>query len=127
MKSAWNQCGTRSPWVCNLTVTINNEKKPFNDARVRRALTLAIHRGSIEGAVADLGDEVRRRLLRPGSEFAIPESELVKLAGFGKNIEASRKEARQLLKEAGVPEGFSFTLKNRERERALRSDRRLRH
>ena len=52
-------------------------------------------------------------LLRPGSEFAIPESELVKLAGFGKNIEASRKEARQLLKEAGVPEGFSFTLKNR--------------
>ena len=69
--------------------------------------------GSIQGAVADFGDEVCRRALRPGSEFATPESELVKLAGFGKNIEASRKEARRLLKEAGVPEGFSFTLKNR--------------
>ena len=52
-------------------------------------------------------------LLRPGSEFASPEAELSKLTGFGKNIDAARKEARRLLKEAGVPEGFSFTLKNR--------------
>jgi peptide/nickel transport system substrate-binding protein len=52
-------------------------------------------------------------LLRPGYELATPEVELAKLVGFGKNIEASRKEARRLLKEAGVPEGFSFTLKNR--------------
>jgi peptide/nickel transport system substrate-binding protein len=52
-------------------------------------------------------------LLRPGYELATPEAELTKLAGFGKNIDAARKEARKLLKEAGVPEGFSFTLKNR--------------
>lgn len=33
-----------SPWLCVLTVAINNEKKPFDDPRVRRVLTLAIDR-----------------------------------------------------------------------------------
>ena len=115
VKTAGNQVTVQeSPWVCNLTVTINNEKKPFDDVRVRRALTLAIDRWGASKALSQISVmKYVGGLLRPGSEFAIPESELVKLAGFGKNIEASRKEARQLLKEAGVPEGFSFTLKNR--------------
>ena len=103
-----------SPWVCNLTVTINNEKKPFDDVRVRRALTLAIDRWDASKALSQISVmKYVGGLFRPGSEFATPESELVKLAGYGKNIEASRNEARKLLKEAGVPEGFSFTLKNR--------------
>ena len=103
-----------SPWTCNLTVTINNEKKPFNDARVRRALSLAIDRREASRALSGISlMKFVGGLFRPGSEFATPEAELSKLTGFGKNIEASRKEARRLLKEAGVPEGFSFTLKNR--------------
>jgi peptide/nickel transport system substrate-binding protein len=115
VKTAGNQVAVQeSPWVCNLTVAINNEKKPFDDVRVRRALTLAIDRWEASKALSQISVmKYVGGLLRPGSEFAIPESELVKLAGFSKNIEASRKEARQLLKEAGVPEGFSFTLKNR--------------
>ena len=52
-------------------------------------------------------------IFRPGSEFATPPAELAKLPGFGKNIEAARAEAKRLLKEAGVPDGFSFVLKNR--------------
>lgn len=103
-----------SPWTCNLTVTINNEKKPFNDVRVRRALTLAIDRQEASKALSRISlMKFVGGLFRPGSQFATPEAELAKLAGFGKNIEAARKEARRLLKEAGVPEGFSFTLKNR--------------
>ena len=103
-----------SPWVCNMTVAINNEKKPFDDVRVRRALTLAIDRweGSKELSKISIMKPVGG-LLRPGSAFATPEAELEKLAGFGKDIAAARREARRLLKEAGVPEGFSFTLKNR--------------
>jgi len=103
-----------SPWICNLTVTINSEKKPFNDPRVRRALTLAIDRWNASKALSKISlMKYVGGVFRPGSQFATPESELVKLAGFGKNIEASRKEARALLKAAGVPDGFSFTLKNR--------------
>src|SRR2546426_405671 len=33
-----------SPWDCGLLVTMNHEKKPFDDKRVRRALTLALDR-----------------------------------------------------------------------------------
>ena len=104
-----------SPWICNLTVDINNERKPFDDPRVRRALSLAVDRweASRELSRVTFLKEVGG-VLRPGSEFAASEAELTKLAGFGKDIEASRREARRLLKEAGVPEGFSFTFKNRD-------------
>jgi len=103
-----------SPWICNMTVAINNEKKPFDDVRVRKALTLAIDRWEGSRALSQISImKPVGALMRPGSEFAAPEAELTKLAGFGKDSEASRKEARRLLKEAGVPEGFAFTLKNR--------------
>jgi peptide/nickel transport system substrate-binding protein len=49
----------------------------------------------------------------PGTEFATPPAELEKLAGYWRDINRSRSEARRLLKEAGVPDGFAFTLKNR--------------
>jgi peptide/nickel transport system substrate-binding protein len=103
-----------SPWACNILVALNNEKKPFNDVRVRRALNLAIDRNEASKALSQIS--VMKYIggaFRPGSEFATPPAELTKLAGFGKDIEASRKEARRLLKEAAVPEGFSFVLKNR--------------
>jgi peptide/nickel transport system substrate-binding protein len=103
-----------TPWACNILVSINNEKKPFNDVRVRRALTLAIDRWGASKALSQISVmKYVGGLLRPGSEFAIPESELTKFPGFGKNLDASRKEARRLLKEAGVADGFAFTLKNR--------------
>jgi peptide/nickel transport system substrate-binding protein len=115
VKTAGNRVVVQeSPWVCSLTVTLNNEKKPFSDTRVRRALTLAIDRWGASQALSKISVmKYVGGLFRPGSEFATPESELAKLPGFGKNIEAARKEARRLLKEAGVADGFSFTLKNR--------------
>jgi peptide/nickel transport system substrate-binding protein len=42
-------------------------------------------------------------MLRPGYPDALPESELVKLPGYSKDIEKSRAEAKRLLAEAGVP------------------------
>src|SRR5207249_10100976 len=49
----------------------------------------------------------------PGTPFATPPAELEKLAGYWRDLIKSRAEARRLLKEAGVPEGFVFTFKNR--------------
>ena len=49
----------------------------------------------------------------PGTPYATPPAELEKLAGYGRDINAARAEAKRLLREAGVPDGFSFTFKNR--------------
>ena len=103
-----------SPWDCILMVAINHEKKPFDDKRVRRALTLALDRHTGSKALSQIaivksiaGVQV------PGTPFATPPEELNKLAGYWTDAEKSRAEAKKLLKEAGVPEGFSFTFKNR--------------
>jgi peptide/nickel transport system substrate-binding protein len=102
-----------SPWDCILLVALNHEKKPFDDKRVRRALTLALDRyeGSRVLSQIAIVKEVAG-IQVPGTPFATPPEALATLAGYGKNIEAARQEARRLLKEAGA-EGLSFTFKNR--------------
>ena len=102
-----------SPWVCNLVVSFNVEKKPFDDARVRRALSLAIDRWKGADALSRIA-LVREvgGLLRPGYDLATPNAELEKLPGFGRDIAKARAEARKLLQEAGVP-NLRFKLTNR--------------
>lgn len=104
-----------SPWTCSLYVALNNERPPFSDVRFRKALTLAIDRWAGSQALSQIAivKEVGG-LQRPGSPFAVPPDQLVTFAGYGRDINAAREQARRLLREAGVPEGFSFTLKNRD-------------
>jgi peptide/nickel transport system substrate-binding protein len=102
-----------SPWNCSIQVSMNQEKKPFQDKRVRRALTLALDRYAGSAAlsrIAVVKDVAGIQV--PGTPWATPPEELKKLAGFGTDINAARAEARKLLKEAGA-EGLSFTLTNR--------------
>jgi peptide/nickel transport system substrate-binding protein len=102
-----------SPWDCILMVGINHEKKPFDDKRVRRALTLAVDRYEGSKALSQIAIvKAVAGVQVPGTPFATPPDELAKVAGYWKDINASRAEARRLLKEAGA-EGLSFTFKNR--------------
>jgi peptide/nickel transport system substrate-binding protein len=103
-----------SPWDCILLVAINHEKKPFDDKRVRRALTLALDRHTGSKALSQIAIvKAVAGVQVPGTPFATPPEELNKLAGYWTDAAKSRAEARRLLKEAGVPEGFEFTFKNR--------------
>jgi peptide/nickel transport system substrate-binding protein len=103
-----------SPWNCLILVALNHDKKPFDDKRVRKALTLALDRYQGSQALSKIAivKEVAGVQV-PGTPFATPPAELEKLAGYGKDIAKNRAEAKRLLKEAGVPDGFSFTYTNR--------------
>lgn len=104
-----------SPWITSLIVIINTEKKPFDDPRVRRALNLALDRWGGSDALSKITFvKPVGGLMRPGSGFDRPETELLKLPGFARDTNAAKEEAKKLLREAGVPDGFSFTLKNRD-------------
>src|SRR2546422_8669004 len=103
-----------SPWDCLSLVAINHERKPFDDKRVRRALTLALDRYEASrnlSRIAVVKDVAGIQV--PGPPWATPPQELEKLAGYGRDIAKARAEARRLLREAGVPDGFAFTFKNR--------------
>ena len=104
-----------SPWNCGVVVAINHDKEPFRDRRVRRALSLALNRYEAAGALSKMAivrDVAGVQV--PGSPFATPPSELMKLAGYWRDIRESRSEARRLLAEVGVPDGFQVVLKNRD-------------
>jgi peptide/nickel transport system substrate-binding protein len=95
-------------------VAMQNTVKPFNDIRVRKALTLGFDRytgGKVLYHLTGLKDV--GGLMRPGTEWAIPQADLEKIPGFWRDAEKSRAEAKRLLAEAGYPNGFKTVMKNR--------------
>ncbi|MGH1427894.1 MAG: ABC transporter substrate-binding protein [Arenicella sp.] len=82
------------------TVSGAGGRNPFSDARVRRAVSLAVNRD----AIAD----------RIMGNFAVPANQYLHPKMFGTDKNAKRLSfnpelARQLLSEAGYPEGFDVT------------------
>jgi len=103
-----------SPMTASLVITFNAERAPFNDARVRRALSLAIDRWGGQdpmGRLTIFG--LAGGFLRPGDTvYARSREELSRLPGFLPDMAANRAEARRLLAEAGVA-NLTVTFTNR--------------
>jgi peptide/nickel transport system substrate-binding protein len=103
-----------SDWNCGSDLFFNHKKKPFDDVRVRRALSLAIDRWGGAPALSKIAVvKTVGGIVFPGSPLAATKDELQQMAGFWPDIEKSRVEAKRLLKEAGA-ESLSFELLNRD-------------
>ena len=102
-----------APWICVNYIVPNTKVKPFDDVRVRQALTLAIDRYAGSASlqkitiVKDVGG-----LMRPGGPFAQADADLQKIAGYSTDAAAAKTKAKQLLADAGVP-NLSFKFLNR--------------
>ncbi len=102
-----------SDWNCALQFLPNHRRKPFDDVRVRRALTLAVDRRAGSKYLSKIAIvKTMGGVVFPGHPLAATEEELSKIAGYWPSIEKSRAEAKRLLKEAGA-EGLEFVLLNR--------------
>jgi ABC-type transport system substrate-binding protein len=93
---------------------INTTIEPFNDARVRRAMHLAVDRSEFRdifgGGIAPIGTP-----FPPNSWFGRTEEEALQVPGIRQGPNGGKHpddvaEAKRLLAEAGVPEGFEVTI-----------------
>ena len=97
-----------------LGTLINTTIEPFNDVRVRRAMHLAVDRAEFReifgGGIAPMGTP-----FPPETWFGRGEEEASQIPGFRLAPEGGKhagdiEEARRLLAEAGVPEGFKVNI-----------------
>jgi peptide/nickel transport system substrate-binding protein len=89
----------------SLVLTFDTRKPPFNDPRVRLAVDLAIDRGLINDEILAGTGEILQGQLLTKETF-----------GFNPNLKARPYDparAKQLLAEAGYPNGFATSITNR--------------
>lgn len=91
--------GTQGTATAEITVAMNNTREPFNDLRVRQAITLAIDKQAIvNGAMFGLGTVIGSHM-SPSEPYYIDLSE---------TYPYDPQRARELLAEAGYPNGFTI-------------------
>jgi len=102
-----------SDWNCVLISTPNQERKPFDDARVRQALTLGMDRWSGSKYLSRIAIvKTVGGVVFPNHPLAATKDELMKLKGYGTDVKANQAEAKALLKAAGAS-GLSIDFNNR--------------
>ncbi len=107
----------RVQWVGPLSlfwIHMNTQQPPFDDPRVRRAMNLAAHRDPFVEVFA-AGQSFLGSPFPPNSWFGLSEETLRTMAGYRISQDGGKHpddlaEAKRLLAEAGVADGFAVSL-----------------
>ena len=95
--------------VSHWDVQMNELREPWNDFRVRRAVSLGMDRNLV-GDISERGFGSPYGILYPpGSPYALPIEEVKQLPGFAEDKDAELEEARRLLAEYTEETGYDFT------------------
>ncbi len=86
-------------------IVLNGNFPPFNDVRVRKAISLIIDRRKVLN-VYGFGEGVLAGPIPAYAKYwALPQDELLQIPGYRKDRAADIAEAKRLLEEAGYPDG----------------------
>ena len=95
------------PMLATYLYMFNTTKKPFNDVRVRKALTLAINRDQITKSITKGGETPALGMVSNGIPDALPGSDFRTVGGsYYKDNDIAT--AKALLAQAGYPNGKGF-------------------
>lgn len=100
------KCPTLAGGTANVRMYMHTDKPPFNDVRVRRAISMAVDRHTI--AKTTYGGEAVVSLFPPRKPFFIPFEALS--PNTRKYLEYHPQEAKALLAEAGYPNGIEMEI-----------------
>ena len=101
---------TQAPWaICEMLPTntqanllVNRDKPPFDDARIRQAMVLAIDRKSFTHIIGQGTNRIGGTMLPPPEgRWGMPAEYLATVAGYGADHEKSRAEGRKIMGELG--------------------------
>ncbi len=101
------------PIIGTYYLSLNTQREPFNDPKVRKALSLAIDREYVAGTLMQGTYSAASNFMGPGW-IDTDGSQFIDNANGGKpyidttNHEANVEEAKKLLAEAGYPDGAGF-------------------
>jgi peptide/nickel transport system substrate-binding protein len=87
-------------------VLFNHNKEPFGDARVRRAIHLAVSRQNLIKAFGTQELMNLTRWIPYGDAYATAPEAIAELPGYREDKTADIEEAKKLLAEAGFPDGI---------------------
>ncbi|PYM06860.1 MAG: hypothetical protein DMD82_07275 [Candidatus Rokuibacteriota bacterium] len=87
-------------------VWVNDQKKPFGDSRVRRAMHLVLDRYVLQDVVKDMAPYLVGGFVYPFSQSATLAEELAKRPGYQRDSTAATQEARRLMTDAGYAGGL---------------------
>lgn len=111
----------RRPTPTFINLIPNVTMKPFDDIRVREAISLAIDRDAFIRTVGPLAGAFfhSKGLMLPGSPYSLTDEEVKQFGGYdtlpglGGNVASNRQKAIALLEQAGVPKGFKLAMLTR--------------
>lgn len=111
LRTGGNLTSLETPSTSFIAVAFNTRVAPFDNIELRKAATLAIDR---EAALKVTGNGMGGLggASLPGP-WALPDAELEKIPGYGRDVEANRAEARRILAAQGFPNGFPVKLLTR--------------
>jgi peptide/nickel transport system substrate-binding protein len=89
---------------------LNNQRGPFKDSRVRRAVHLAVSRQNLIKAFENQEFITMNRWVSHANSYAMPAEEIAKLPGYRADKSEDVVAARKLLADAGFADGFDAEL-----------------